>query len=590
LAEREPKSATGNSEGSDRSPRTADAVDNTLLVNALVRARWIVFWERIWPPLAAIATVAGLFLVVSWLGLWLSLPAWGRIIGIIVFAALLGAAAWPLLRVRFPGLDDGLKRVDQASGLPHRPATAIADTIATAKDDPLSIALWRAHVERALKSARSLTAGSPAPLVAARDPVAIRALVLILVCATFVAAGGDRGRRILTAFDWRGASVPADFRLDAWVSPPQYTGRPPVILPGIRPGETAQAQHPATAISVPAGSVLVVRSSGKAKFDIVTDGGLEVAKTADAPQIPSQTDEQRFTVKERGTATVRGVGNDIVWAFNAVADKTPTIELTKDPEPQARGAVQFTYKMEDDYGVIDAQAIFALKPENTKAADPPRPLYAAPDVPLVLPQPRTRNGIGQTMKDLSEHPWSGADVVITLVARDEAGNEGRSAATAFRLPQRAFSKPMAKALIEQRRILALDADARDRVAIALDGLTIAPEMFAMETSVYLGLRSIYWNLVTAKTDDHLREVVQRLRHSLKMAMCRMPSATCVRHRRRCGRRSNAAPAMKRSRNLPRNCARRWTSSCKRLPRRCARTRSRMRGEWIPIRACCVHRI
>ena len=182
LAEREPKSATGNAEGSaDRSPRTADAVDNALLSNALVRARWIVFWERIWPPLAAIATVAGLFLVVSWLGLWLMLPAWGRIVGIIVFAALLCAAAWPFLSVRFPSLDDALRRVDRASNLPHRPATAIADTIATAKDDPWSVALWRAHVERALTSARNLTAGKPAPQVAARDPVAIRALVLILV-------------------------------------------------------------------------------------------------------------------------------------------------------------------------------------------------------------------------------------------------------------------------------------------------------------------------------------------------------------------------------------------------------------------------
>jgi uncharacterized protein (TIGR02302 family) len=127
-----------------------------------------------------------------------------------------------------------------------------------------------------------------------------------------------------------------------------------------------------------------------------------------------------------------------------------------------------------------------------------------------LPQPRTRSGVGQTIKDLSEHPWSGADVLITLTARDEAGNEGRSGATEFRLPQRPFSKPVARALIEQRRILALDADARDRVAIALDGLTIAPELFAMESSVYLGLRSIYWNLVQAKTDDQLRDVVQRM--------------------------------------------------------------------------------
>jgi uncharacterized protein (TIGR02302 family) len=78
------------------------------------------------------------------------------------------------------------------------------------------------------------------------------------------------------------------------------------------------------------------------------------------------------------------------------------------------------------------------------------------------------------------------------------------------LPSRPFSKPLARALIEQRRILALDADARDRVLIALDGLTIAPERFTPEASIYLGLRSIYWNLAQAKTDDALREVVQRM--------------------------------------------------------------------------------
>ncbi len=34
----------------------------------------------------------------------------------------------------------------------------------------------------------------------------------------------------------------------------------------------------------------------------------------------------------------------------------------------------------------------------------------------------------QTTKDLSEHPWAGVDVAMTLVARDEANNEGRSSA------------------------------------------------------------------------------------------------------------------------------------------------------------------
>src|SRR6516164_4978392 len=47
-----------------------------LLAPALRRARWTIFWERLWPALASIATVIGLFLALSWLGL--ALAAAGR--------------------------------------------------------------------------------------------------------------------------------------------------------------------------------------------------------------------------------------------------------------------------------------------------------------------------------------------------------------------------------------------------------------------------------------------------------------------------------------------------------------------------------
>ena len=75
----------------------------------------------------------------------------------------------------------------------------------------------------------------------------------------------------------------------------------------------------------------------------------------------------------------------------------------------------------------------------------------------MLPQARTRSGVGQTTKDLTEHPWAGVDVSMTLAARDEAGNEGRSDPFDMQLPERPFSKPIARALVEQRRLLALDA-------------------------------------------------------------------------------------------------------------------------------------
>ena len=99
---------------------------------------------------------------------------------------------------------------------------------------------------------------------------------------------------------------------------------------------------------------------------------------------------------------------------------------------------------------------------------------------------------------------------MTLVARDEGGNDGKSEPFALRLPERVFTKPLARALVEQRRNLALDANARPLVLNALDALALAPEKFTPEAGIYLGLRGVYWSLVRAKTDDDLRDVAARL--------------------------------------------------------------------------------
>src|SRR5262245_49571559 len=127
-----------------------------MLARALGRARWSIFWERLWPALASIATAVGLFLALSWLGLWLALPPIGRAIGLFVFFVVAVAATVPLMFVRVPTSTDGLRRLDRLSRLPHRPATAIADRMAPEGSDPYSVALWRTHVERALRAARSL--------------------------------------------------------------------------------------------------------------------------------------------------------------------------------------------------------------------------------------------------------------------------------------------------------------------------------------------------------------------------------------------------------------------------------------------------
>jgi uncharacterized protein (TIGR02302 family) len=485
------------------------AVPNPLLATALQRARWTIFWERLWPTLATLATAIGLFLAVSWLGLWLWVPPLARAAGLLAFVALAVAACVPFMFLRMPGTRDSLRRLDHASGIVHRPATTIADQLAVTPKDPFSLALWNAHVERARAAASTLRAGMPSPRLARRDPYALRGLVLIACIATFFAAGGERWKRVAAAFDWHGVVLPANFRVDAWVIPPLYTGKPPVILPGMHPGETlAQLSAP---VAVPVNSTLVVRATGSVDLDVSGSGGVTASK--EDVHAPAGTQEHRFTIVAPGAAVLHGVGNDVTWSFNAIPDKPPTIALTKDPQEQGRGSLLLSYRLEDDYGVTKAEATFVRKQAAAApnvGAEEPHPLFGPPDFTLILPQSRTRNATGQTIKDLTDHPWAGAEVTMTLVAHDDGGNVGKSDPFSFRLPQRLFTKPLARALVEQRRMLAMDAHAQHTVITALDALTIAPDKFMPDASTYLGLRNIFWSLVRAHSDDDLRGVVAQL--------------------------------------------------------------------------------
>ena len=486
-------------------PRESDGLARLKLKEALQRARFAIAWERAWPPLARLLTVIGLFLVVSWAGIWLSLPFLARAIGFSLFVMLALAAASPMLRFRWPSKTQALSRLDRGSGIRHRPATALADTIST--QDPVALALWQAQRERTLASLKRIRAGLPSPRLSLQDPWALRALVLVLLVATYVAAGDERLMRVSAAFDWNGVLAPANIRIDAWVNPPPYTARPPIILSAAN--KEAAALPSSGPLSVPVGSTLIVRSSGAA-LDVVANGG--VTEAAPKEQAPQGTSEKHFTIAADGSVHVRAPSGQPVWSFTAIPDRPPTISLVKDPERQAHGALQMSYKLEDDYGVSEASAHFAARPAEGADKDPQaRPLFQPPQFPLVLPNARTRNGIGQTVKDLSEDPYAGADVTLTLTAKDEAGNEAHSDPFNMRLPERLFTKPLARALVEQRRILALDANKNAEVYTALDALMIAPEVFMQsESGHYLGLYTVARELEAARTDDALRAVVASL--------------------------------------------------------------------------------
>src|SRR5581483_10664476 len=488
-------------DGDTPDPIEPDALSRLKLTQALARAKYAIAWERGWPILARLLTVLGLFLAVSWAGLWLSLPFFGRAVGIVVFVAALVAALWPALRFRWPSREQGLSRLDHGSGIRHRPATALTDTLSS--QDPVAQALWQAQRERTLASLKRIRAGLPSPRLRLYDPWALRALVGVMLVAAYFAAGDERGLRLGAAFDWNGILAPANIRVDAWINPPLYTAKPPIILSAANKEAALPLSGP---LPVPANSTLIVRSSG-GTLDVIAGGG--ISEVTPSEQAPKGTNEKHFTIAADGTVHVRAPSGQPQWKFTAIPDRPPTIALAKDPERQARGSLQLAYKIEDDYGVTEAQAHFSARTGEGAAAT--RPLYMPPSFSLVLPNARTRNGVGQTVKDLSEDPYAGADVTLTLTAKDEAGNEGTSEPFNMRLPERLFTKPLARALIEQRRILALDANKNSDVFTALDALLIAPELFmAGEAGHYLGLYNLTRQLEAARSDDELREVVASL--------------------------------------------------------------------------------
>ncbi|MCD0424099.1 TIGR02302 family protein [Rubrivivax sp. JA1024] len=490
-----------------QAPHDEEAVARLHLDKAIGRATLAIAWERAWPHLARLISVVGLFLALSWAGLWLVLPFSGRIVGMVLLAALALAALIPAVRFRWPSRDEALARLDRNTGLKHRPATALGDTLATG--DPVARALWQAQRDRTRATIRGLKPGLPSPRLPIHDPWGLRALVVILLVATFFAAGEERTARVMAAFDWNGAMAPSNVRVDAWVTPPVYTNKPPIILTSASNKDLATPSS--GALAVPVGSTLLVRSSG-GDLDVAVSGGVVEIKPDN--EVPKGVSERHFRITGDGTARVRAPASEAPWSFSATPDKPPAIALAKEPQRQARGSLQLSYKLEDDYGVTEAEARFtaapAAKTPDAKPADAPRPLFEPPQIKLVLPNARTRAGVGQTVKDFSEDPYAGAEVELTLIAKDEAGNEGRSEPFAMRLPERLFTKPLARALIEQRRILALDANANKKVHTALDALMIAPEVFTPNAGQYLGLYTIADQLERAGTDDQLREVVSNL--------------------------------------------------------------------------------
>ena len=459
-------------------------------------------WPRVWLPVA----IAGGFLLLSVFEVWPLLPPRVHSTLLFFFGAGFAGSLLPLLFWRSPTREDSLKRLEQASALRHRPLPAFNDTLPQEAPSPETLALWDAHRARAAEALKELKTGAPYARTDRADPFALRALLVLMLVAACSWAWGDIGARFRAAFIVPDSPSGSGFRIDAWISPPAYTRKEPFVLPDT-------FAKSADAIAVPQGSQITVKINGPDAAGYRVTLQETNKQTAIDPSSQASASYAEYTKKLEKSAVLaihRGFGARRSWSLSAIPDLPPKIAFTGPVEVSPRGTMLFKYKVEDDYGVVTAEARIERVP-NTMGTKQPAPQIGKPPVfPLSLPRPPVKAAETKTYRDLTAHPWAGLPVVVTLVARDEAGHESFSAPRGVILPERKFTKPLAKEIAGQRRLLVEEPGDRFRVAANLNALAISGADENIPGEVYLNLRSAYWRLRGRPSTEDIESVADQL--------------------------------------------------------------------------------
>ncbi|RLP23947.1 TIGR02302 family protein [Mesorhizobium sp. YM1C-6-2] len=501
-----------------------------------VRAAMVV--ERGWPLVLPLLLVAVLFLSLSWLGVFRVLPDLARLAVVVGFGIAALASLYPLRFYRHPTSGEIDRRIERANELVHTPVLVQTDRpVGRAEGQgggAFAEALWREHQRRMAASLGGVGGDLPRTRVPERDPWGIRAVAALLLVTAFAFSFGPFGGSLRDGFKAHGWMETVPPRIDAWVTPPAYTGKAPVFLTSnsnapasgqaANPSADQAVRPPPSTFTVPENSELSLRVTGGSgeetlaftdaagnTRDIAPQGAPagqdnEAADAEPAAAPTATTGLRQFTGKltTDGVLTLKSGDRDISsWTFAVTPDRAPVIRFSDEPKRAANGALELAYEVEDDYGATEAFADFEL--EETPSAEA-HPLYGAPEMKLTLPRRDAKGPAAKTSRDLTEHVWSGSRIKLTLKAKDAAGQEASSETKTFVMPEKIFTNPLARAVVEHGKIFSLDTNRKQDTLNLIDAITIRPEDTFENPSHYLGIMAGRTQLEMAATDEQLREV------------------------------------------------------------------------------------
>jgi len=453
-------------------------------------ARAALLWERVWPACWPALAVLASFLVLGLFDLLPLLP------GLLHAALLLGCGAAIIValavitrRAVLPDRIAARRRLEEASGLEHRPLQALADRPSSALD-PQAGQLWQAHRRRMEAATRRLRIGLPAAGLAGVDPFGLRAMLAMLLLIGAIDAGVDWRERLVRALTppFPGGSPALAASLDIWITPPEYTGFAPQFL---RPKTTET-------IRVPTGSALLAQvHGGKAVPRLAIDG-----EGHDFDAVDKQNFRTAMTLTSGKQLKVSQADTTLAsWQIEIVPDNPPKITFAKPPTATPRAALRIDYQASDDYGVEGVREVIRRdggKPDDTL------------DIEAPLPGLHLKQAQATSYHDLTPHPWAGLPVEVRLIATDALGQTGESEPVRMKLPERVFNHPIARAIIDQRKELVIDPESRAAVADTLNDLRERPSLYRDDTIVFLGLRLAEQRLRLNDDEKSVAEVEQLL--------------------------------------------------------------------------------
>lgn len=466
-----------------------------------------------WPFLV----LAGVYFICAFFGLLDQFDARSRAVLGVLFWLISPFLIWRGWRAyTHPSDADARKALDKSSDL--RPISTLTDHPVEVTDD--GQILWDEHTLRLKKAAERLPVPWFGALWRKLDPYVLRAVLPVLLIGGMFAAGGNLGSRFAGALSPDiGVLMGAEnVRVEAWITPPEYTRRPPVFL---KP-ETQEIRVPAGSevtlrAQAPSAPRLSLRSAGRGKgqrFDRTPDGAYETKAIIE--------NDTKLAVNWWG----RRAGLTILTS----PDAAPLAEFVTPPVLGAKDKTELTWKVSDDYGVARLELAFRLVDPHPEIVNDER------RASIALPAPSLKEASEDSALDLTRHPWAGLMVSARLVATDGSEQEGFSEPHEFVLPEKLFLQPLARAAQDIRvtvlreprpysevleaEVIRLDEetdvkvenfleaapDGIKRAALMLEAITHEPYRFFPQYEPYIGLESAKHTILRARTLEEAAQV------------------------------------------------------------------------------------